>query len=138
AVLSGAEIGEVPLFGPLSELLKFTALRFTSVKSDFKIDGARLDFPDLAVRGANSAIDAHGQYALDRGELDFKAKIFPFQESSNLIKSVVGAVLTPISNVFEVKLNGSLSKPLWAFVIGPTNFLRSLGPGENEPGKPEA
>jgi hypothetical protein len=138
AALRGAEIGEVPLLGQLSELLKFTALRFTSAHAAFKINGRKLEFSEFALRGANSAIDAHGDYLLDRHELDFKAKLFPFQESDNLIKTVVGAVLTPISNVFEVKLTGSLQKPEWAFVIGPTNFLRSLAPGTGEPGASHA
>ncbi|HVS54484.1 MAG TPA: AsmA-like C-terminal region-containing protein [Opitutaceae bacterium] len=137
ATLTGAEIGEVPLLGSLSELLKFTALRFTSARANFRLAGPRLEFTEVALRGANSAIDAHGDYALDRHELDFKAKIFPFQESGNLIKSVVGAVLSPISNVFEVKLSGSLEKPQWAFVIGPTNLIHSLAPGEIEPAKSE-
>src|SRR5581483_2158385 len=92
----------------------------------------------VTLRGANSAIDAHGDYALERRELDFKAKVFPFQESGNVLKSVVGAVLSPISNVFEVKLSGTLSKPEWAFVIGPTNLMRSLGPNGAEPEKPPA
>jgi hypothetical protein len=132
ASLRGAEIGAVPLFGPLSDLLKFTALRFTTAQADFKINGAKLEFPQVSLRGANSAIDAHGQYALDRHELDFRAKVFPFEESGSVIKSVVGAVLAPLSNALEVKLTGSLEKPDWAFVIGPTNLLRTLG-GQNEP-----
>ncbi len=86
-------------------------------------------FPQVTLRGSNSAIDAQGSYALDKRELDFNAKIFPFQESNNLIKSVVGAVLTPLSNALEVKLTGTLAKPQWAFVMGPTNFLRSISPG---------
>ncbi len=126
AVLQGSELGEVQMLGLLSELFKFTALRFTSARANFKIDGAKLTFPAIALRGANSAIDAHGDFALDRRELDFKAKIFPFQESTGILKSVVGAVLTPLSNIFEVKLTGTLDKPEWAFVVGPTNFLRSL------------
>jgi hypothetical protein len=128
AVLRGAEIGEVPLLGTLSELLKFTALRFTEARGNFKIEGNKLTFPVVTLRGANSAIDAHGAYFLDRRELEFNAKLFPFQESDNLLKSVVGAVLTPLSNAFEVKLTGSLTKPQWAFIIGPTNLLRSLAP----------
>jgi hypothetical protein len=127
-VLQGAEIGEVPLLGTLSELLKFTALRFTEARANFKIDGPKLVFPEVNLRGANSSVDAHGTYLLDRRELDFNAKIFPFQESEGLIKSVVGAVLSPLSNAFEVKLTGSLIKPEWVFVRGPTNFLRSLTP----------
>jgi hypothetical protein len=137
--LRGAEIGEVPLFGPLSELLRFTALRFTTARSSYKINGPKLEFPDVTLRGANSAIDAHGEYALDRRQLDFRAKVFPFQESGNVIKTVVGAVLTPISNALEVKLTGTLEKPDWAFVIGPTNLIRSLAPTEpNTPGEPHA
>jgi hypothetical protein len=133
ASLQGPGLGEVQLLGLLSELLKFTALRFTSAKTTFKIDGAKLTFPDLAIRGANSAIDAHGDFALDRRALDIKAKLFPFQESGNPLKSLVGAVLTPFSNIFEVKLTGTLDRPEWAFVVGPTNFLRSLAPGETAP-----
>lgn len=128
AVLQG-ELGEVPLLGLLSELLKFTALRFTTARANFKIDSTRLAFSEVAIGGANSRIDAKGDYRLDRNELDFKAKLFPFQESENILKSVVGAVLSPISNVFEVKLSGTLEKPEWAFVIGPTNLLRNLATG---------
>jgi hypothetical protein len=134
--LRGEEIGEVPLLGMLSSLLKFTALRFTSGNAKFKLNNAKIEFPEVALRGANSTIDAHGEYALDRKELDFKAKVFPFQESNNILKSVVGAVLSPISNVFEVKLTGTLEKPEWAFVMGPTNFIRSLAPENAESAKP--
>lgn len=130
ASLSGSEIGEVPLLGLLSELLRFTSLRFTEANANFKIEGNRLVFPEVKLRGANSAIDARGSYALDRRELDFNAKLYPFQESNNLLKTVVGAVLSPLSSAFEVKLSGTLDKPAWAFVIGPTNLLRSLAGGD--------
>lgn len=128
ASLEGDDIGEIALLGALSDLLRFTALRFTTARGSFKIDGAQLAFSELHVRGPSAAIDAHGEYRLDRQQLDFNARLFPFQESGNLLKSVVGVVLTPFSNVFEVKLTGSLEKPQWAFVIGPTNLLRSLSP----------
>ena len=44
---------------------------------------------------------------------------------------MVGAVLSPITNVFEVKLTGSLDKPEWALTLDPTNLIRSLVPGED-------
>jgi len=128
ATLDGPSLGEVKMLGLLSELFSFTSLRFTSVHANFKIDGPRLVFPDLSLTGANSAITGHGTYDLDRRTLDFNAKIYPFQESNLFLKSLVGAVLTPFSNVFEVKLTGQIDKPAWAFVIGPTNFLRNLAP----------
>lgn len=137
AALQGAELGEVPLLGALSEVLKFTALRFTEARANFRIEGPKLVFPEITLRGANSAIDAQGEYTLDRHQLDFSARIFPFQESDSLLKSVVGVVLSPLSNAFEVKLSGTLAKPEWALALGPGNLLRALAPGD-APGKTPA
>ena len=131
ASLQGVGLGEVPLLGLLSELLRFTALRFTSATAKFKLDGAKLTFSAFELRGANSAIEAHGDYALDRRELDFKAKILPFGESGNLLKSALGTVLSPLSNVFEVVLTGTLDQPKWAFALGPTTLMRALTPNES-------
>jgi len=136
ASLQGAEIGSVPLFGPLSELLKFSELRFTTAQAAFKIAETRIEFANIAIRGANSAVDAHGNFLIDHRQLDFRAKVFPFHESDSVLKTVVGAVLSPISNALEVKLTGTLEKPEWAFVIGPTNLFRSLSP-DTAPSKPE-
>ncbi|MBI5693849.1 MAG: hypothetical protein HZC55_27560 [Verrucomicrobia bacterium] len=136
AYLQGAELGQVPLLGLLSELFTFTSLRFTEARGNFKIDGPKLAFPKIELRGANSAIDAHGDFALDRRELNFVAKVFPFSESGNVLKTVVGAVLTPLSNVLEVKLTGTFEKPHWAFVMGPTNLLRAIAEGGESPKAP--
>jgi len=125
AILEGKELGEVRLLGLLSELFNFTALRFTGAHADFKLDGAKLDFPAFSVTGANSAIEAHGTYALDRHALDFNARVYPFRESKSVLQ-IVGAVLSPLSTALEVKLTGPLDQPKWAFVIGPTNLFRSL------------
>lgn len=127
AALTGAEIGEVPLLGGLSDILKFTTLRFTSARANFKIDGPKLAFSEVAVRGSNSAIDAHGDYLLDRRELDFYAKILPFHESANILKTIMGAVLTPLSNVFEVKLTGSFEKPAWSLALGSGGSAKPAG-----------
>ncbi|MFZ9682258.1 MAG: AsmA-like C-terminal region-containing protein, partial [Cephaloticoccus sp.] len=127
AQLNGRGLGEIRLLGLLSELLNFTSLRFNRLLTTFKVERDHLEFPDLNLIGSNAAISAHGTYALEEGTLDFNARIYPFQESRFILKSVGGAVLSPLSNVLEVKLNGQLDKPKWAFVIGPTNILRSLG-----------
>lgn len=126
ASLEGAELGEVRVFGLLSELLRFTSLRFTSARGDFKVDGRQLVFPDVSVTGANSGIEAHGSYSLDRHELDFKAKIYPFKQSKLLPEMLVGAVLSPLSDVFEVKLTGSVANPRWMLAKGPSNLLHNL------------
>lgn len=134
ASLGGQGLGRVRLLGLLSELLNFTALRFDALRTDFTLEGDKLDFPHVNLTGPDAAVTARGTYQLARKELDFYARVFPFQESRFILKSVVGLVLTPLSGVLEVKLTGRLDKPEWAFVIGPTNFFRSLlAPGKAEP-----
>lgn len=130
--LEGAEIGEVPLLGSLSELLKFTALKFNEAQASFKVEGSTLLLPEVKLRGANSAIDAYGEYFIDRHELEISAKLRPLQESDGLIKSVVGAVLSPISHAFEVKLSGTLEKPHWALALSSANPLKALTTNETE------
>ncbi|MBX3751115.1 MAG: hypothetical protein KF897_13595 [Opitutaceae bacterium] len=134
ASLGGQGLGRVRLLGLLSELLNFTALRFDALRTDFTLEGDTLNFPHVNLTGPDAAVTARGSYQLRRKELDFYARVFPFQESRFILKSVVGLVLTPLSGVLEVKLTGPLDKPQWAFVIGPTNFIRSiLAPGKAAP-----
>lgn len=134
AELSGQGLGRIRLLGLLSELLNFTALRFDALRTDFRLEGDKLNFPHVNLTGPDAAVTARGSYQLARKDLDFYARVFPFQESTFILKSVVGLVLTPLSGVLEVKLTGRLDKPEWAFVIGPTNFIRSIfAPGKAEP-----
>lgn len=139
ANLYGETLGEVRLLGLLSELLQFTSMRFTTARASFKLEGPLINFPQFNVTGANSAIDGHGSYALDKHELNFTAKVNPFGESTFLPSQFFGLVLTPFSSLFEVKLTGSLDKPKWVFVNGPTNFFRNLSkPGASTPASPPA
>jgi hypothetical protein len=130
ASLEGAELGELRMLGLFSDLLPFGSLRFTSARADFKIDGRHLDFSDVSVTGANSAIRADGSYELDTHALDFKARFFPFQKSKTLPQVLIGSVLAPLSEFLEVRLGGSVENPSWAFERGPTNFIRSLATPE--------
>lgn len=137
ATLNGPGLGEVRLLGLLSELLNFTALSFTNLRTNFTIAQDHLQFTEVSLTGPNAAISAHGSYALDPRTLDFNARIYPFKESKFFLKSMVGAFLTPLSNVLEVKLTGDLAQPSWAFVIGPTNFFRNLLSPSDETLSPE-
>ena len=141
AQLAGSELGQVPMLGLLSELLRFTSLRFTTARANFKIEGPRLNFSEVKVTGRNSAIEAHGAYALDTKTLDFNAKVFPFEESQGLLRGAVGFFLAPLSQFLELKLTGKIDRPAWSFLYGPSNFLRSMAqPAETteKPSKPDA
>jgi hypothetical protein len=125
--LHGTELGQINLLGLLSKfLLSFTSLRFTEAQANFTIGQKKLSFPKVIVAGANSTINATGDYLLDKKTLDFNAKVYPFGESKFLASALLDKFLTPVSNLAEVKLTGTLDKPKWAFAYGPTNFFRKL------------
>lgn len=131
AVLTGADLGEVRLLWVLSQLLDRTFLDFSTLKLDtvqanFAVAGSKLAFSEVRITGPRAAIEAQGDYHLDRKTLDMKAKLFPFEESRSLFGAAAGLVLSPFSQAFEFKLTGALDKPSWTFVYGPTNFLRTI------------
>lgn len=136
AEIAGSELGQVRLLGLLSELLNFTSLRFTKAQGDFSLEGRKLVFPDLKLTGANSQIEGKGSYDLDESALDFNAKVYPLGESKFLVPQIFNAVLTPLSEILEVKLTGSLKKPQWSFAHSPANFFRNLNnPEPRRPGE---
>lgn len=149
AVITGAELGEINLLGILSSLLRrtifnFTTLQLDNARTNFTLDGRTLHFPDLRLSGKRAAIEASGDYRLDTKQLAFHARVLPFDASDGFLSSTVGAVLTPLSHVLEVRLGGRLDEPDWAFLYGPTSLLRAITgeapappppvrPGEDEP-----
>jgi hypothetical protein len=128
--VQGGNLGELSLLGGLSRVLKFPELRFTQARASFRIENASLNFPELSVIGANSAIQAKGTYAIDRRKLDFSATIYPFMESKSLLQ-IINAISAPISAVFRVRLTGSIDKPAWRLAYSPLNLLRE---GDEKPG----
>lgn len=138
AQLTGADLGEVNLFGVLSQVLKrtlfnFSTLKLDTVQTNFTVQGPKLNFSEIRVTGPRAAIEAKGDYLLDHKTLDMKAKLYPFEESNFILSNAVGFVLTPLSEALEFKLTGQLDKPDWRFVYGPSNFFRALRGGNDKP-----
>ncbi len=121
--IQGAKLGELSLLGGLSKVLKFPELRFTQARASFKIADSALNFTDLSVIGANSAIRAKGTYLIGRRTLDFSATIYPFMESKSLLQ-VFNAISAPLSAMFRVRLTGSIDNPSWRLAYSPLNLLR--------------
>jgi hypothetical protein len=141
AQLTGAELGEIQLFGVLSQVLSAVALNFTSLKLDaartsFQLDGGRLHFPDVKITGPSAMIDAKGDYLIATKSLDFTAKLKPYEESHNPLTAVVGLVITPLASIFELKLTGQLAKPSWSVVVGPGPKPDTVTEGSDAAKKP--
>jgi hypothetical protein len=130
--IAGQDLGEIHLLGLLSEklsrtpLLDFTSLRLDTAQTDFRLEGNKVVFSQVKLQGPRTAIDAKGDYLLDTKTLDFNVRVFPLQRSKVALDDALGALLTPLSSVLELKLTGPLGKPSWAFAFGPTNLLRTI------------
>jgi uncharacterized protein YhdP len=151
AALTGIELGEIHLFGLLSQVLSKLSLNFSSLKLDaartsFRLESARLHLPDLKITGPSAVIDAHGDYRFATNALDFTAKFKPFEENLNPLTAVLGIVINPITSILELQLNGPLSNPNWSIVVGPSAAPRPEPPPSapttapvtnGQPAKPE-
>ncbi len=139
--LTGANFEQIDLFGPLSKILAHTLLNFTSLTLDelhaeFALVGNKVLFAKdkpLLLTGPHATIKASGNYDLKGQQLDIMAEVLPFDRSRTPLGNVLKNILTPVTTVLEdvlkvnrVKLGGTLDKPVWSLVDGPTNLLRSL------------
>lgn len=119
ASLTGAELGEVHLFGLLSQALTGLSLSFSSLKLDaartsFDVDKGVAFFPDLKVTGPSAVIDARGKYTLATNTLDFNARFRPYDQPGSLLAAAMSLVLNPLTSMLELKLSGPLGDPKWS------------------------
>ncbi|MFZ5495162.1 MAG: AsmA-like C-terminal region-containing protein [Verrucomicrobiota bacterium] len=124
AALTGGELGEVHLFGLLSQVLsslslKFSSLKFDAAHSAFTLDRGELYFPDLKVTGPSATIDARGRYSFATNALDFTARFKPYDQTDSLLAAAVSIVINPLTSILELKLNGPLGDPKWSVLVSP-------------------
>jgi hypothetical protein len=119
ARLTGAELGEIHLFGLLSRALSAVAVNFGSLKlnearTSYQLADGRLHFPDARISGPSAVIEAKGDYIFSSKSLDFTAHLKPYEEGHNPL----GLLINPLTSIFELKLSGPLAKPSWSVVLG--------------------
>lgn len=134
--LAGAELGEVHLFGLLSQVLSSLSLNFSSLKLDtmrasYQLSHGVAHFPDLRVTGPTALIEAHGDYRFVDRSLDFAAKFRPYEDNKNPFTFVVGMIANPLASILDLRLTGPIQKPNWSVSI-----LGGSKPAEPRP--PEA
>ncbi len=118
-------LSQINLLGGISrELAKFTilpsgAFTFEELDAPFKINHGMMTFDDFRLTGPISSIDGSGDLDLTNGKLDLISKInfagnIPIPGLRQLVN-----LADPISKIFEVKINGTISDPTWNLVINP-------------------
>lgn len=120
--LAGAELGEVHLFGLLSQVLSSLSLNFSSLKLDtlrasYQVANGVAHFPDVRVTGPTALIEAKGDYRLVDRTLDFTAKFKPYDENRNPLTFVVGIVVNPLASILDLRLTGPIQKPNWSLSL---------------------
>lgn len=124
AALTGGELGEVHLFGLLSQVLSsltlsFSSLKFDSARTSVQLEQGALFFPDLKVTGPSASIDARGRYVFTDNNLDFTARFKPYEQPGSLLAAAVSIVINPLTSILELKLNGPLGDPKWSVLVSP-------------------
>jgi hypothetical protein len=122
-LLTGAELGEIHLFGLLSQVLSGLSLNFSSLKLDtmrtsFRLANGLAHFPDLRVSGSTAVIEGKGDYRLKEQTLDFTARLKPYEENRNLFTAAIGIVINPLTSILELRLTGPIQKPNWSISFG--------------------
>jgi hypothetical protein len=133
AALTGAELGEIHLFGLLSQVLSGLSFSFSSLKLDaartsFTLQNGELLFPDFKVTGPSAVIDGRGKYTIATSTLDFAARFKPYETPESLLAAAFSLVLNPLASILELKLTGQLADPKWSVSV-------SAG---SDPSKPSA
>ena len=131
--ITGAELGEIHLFGLLSQVLSavwlnFSSLKLDSARSSFTLGEGRVHFPDVRIAGPSAVIDAKGDYLIGTKSLDFTARLKPYEETRNPLTAVVGIVINPLTSIFELKLSGPIVKPSWSLAIGSSASAKNSMP----------
>jgi len=116
--LTGAELGEINLFGLLSQVLRFSSLKLDAARSSFQLADGKVYFPDVRITGKSALIDAKGSYLIDNKTVDFIARLKPYEEVSNPLTAVVSLFMNPLTRMFELQLTGPLANPKWTVNFG--------------------
>lgn len=116
SVKKGA-ILRLPLFGGMTDALaeSVPGLRGvvdqTEVRIPFVIKDGRVWTKEASIDGNMLSLTAKGSVGFD-GSLDFDWQVKPANETK-IIGSVLRALTSPLSRIFELRLEGTLKEPRW-------------------------
>ena len=112
--ISGADLHDIPLLGGISRALEragvgIATLKFEDSNGPFDVKQRYIHFPDLKLVGPVAEIQSDGNYDIEEGDIDFKAKLFPFR--SNPLLQLPGRVLDIFTGIFELNITGTIADP---------------------------
>lgn len=130
-LIRNKQLGSIQLLGPLSKLLKDTPFSFTSfnlneMKATFQVQQNSLFFSELRIDGPRTRISAPGKMLLDSQALDMRVSVNLFANvgtPDSKIKQVTDLLKSPIPNLLEFQLTGTLQDQKWRSLYDPRNLI---------------
>ena len=107
-------MGKIPLLGIISEISTIGELKLDRAQSDFVFRGNEIDFNNLEITGPITAVSGSGTYQIEDESLDFLLKVLPLRQIP---------LLSPISKILEIRLEGSLENPNPSLKNSPVNIF---------------
>lgn len=129
AKVTEAELGRLQLLGSFSRAMantpfKIGSFSFNQVDASIELEESVLYFPSLTISGPTAKLSAEGNLAINTETLDFEAVFYPLGGVSTSVIGDVLSLVNPISNVFRIRLHGTLAKPDWDISIDPWGIFR--------------
>jgi hypothetical protein len=116
----------LPMFGGLSHVMTRLipgldfVLRQGDVRSEFTIADGRVHSDHIAIEGDVLSLSAHGDYTLPR-DIDLEVQVRLLKERT-LVAKLLRLLTYPVSKLFEFRVKGPVTDPVWY----PMNFSSEL------------
>ena len=130
ATLSNPDLMKLNMFGVLSRA--FAALRLplgtfeiTYANSAVQIHGGVVEFPDLEMGGNAMRIKGAASYDFVNDDIDAAMVMYPFDGAKGMIMTGIATIVSPISSVIQVTVDGKISDPSVGMQVKPLNLIQS-------------
>ncbi len=109
------QLADLPLFRGFSRLIRrlisgFNIFSITSLSGNFQLMEGKIYSEDAYFKGDVISAKANGSYSKNKG---FNAVVQAQILNQNPVSKVIQVITSPIFKLFEIKLTGTLSDPIW-------------------------
>lgn len=113
-----AQLGQWSLLGPLSEMFKFTTLKFGSLDGSFTLEPDKVDVDSLNLWGNEHAAQSHGVINTKDQTLDFSVRLKTMGGTRPTL-GILAPIVQPFTSLMEAHVSGPLEKPVWKIQLSP-------------------
>ncbi|MFP4260708.1 MAG: AsmA-like C-terminal region-containing protein [Opitutales bacterium] len=129
--LQNERLASIQLFGPISKLLERTQLGYTTfalehMQGSFSLNQEQVRFDDLRINGPRTRIEAPGELNLFDQSLNMRVSVYLFGNAGNprsQLRKLTDFVASPVPNLLEFELTGTLQDQKWRSIYDPRNLL---------------